>query len=71
MDRANRVVKYNLAYINHSVCHTDHGRVLGYDNAHGKHERHCMGTVEEVGAVSYEDRLDKFLEEVREWRHRT
>ena len=28
------VTRYNLAYINHSICHVDNGRVLGFNNAH-------------------------------------
>jgi hypothetical protein len=42
-DLNGRVAKYNLAFINHFMCSVDHGRVLGYDNKHGKHHRHFMG----------------------------
>lgn len=34
---------------------SDHGRVLGYDNAHGYHHRHYFGTVEPVTFVSFAD----------------
>jgi hypothetical protein len=37
VDDLGQVVRYNLAYINHSICQVDHGRVVGYDNAHGHH----------------------------------
>jgi hypothetical protein len=37
-DDTGRVAKYNLAFINHGLFRGDNGRVLGYDNAHGKHE---------------------------------
>ena len=39
-DGATVVTRYNIAYINHSVCQLDNGRVLGYDNAHNYHHSH-------------------------------
>ncbi len=56
---------YSLAYINPRLCATDNGRVLGYDNSHGYHHRHYMGTVESVEFTSYEAVAEKFE---REWR---
>jgi len=58
------VTRYNIAYINHDLCRKDNGRVLGYDNAHGYHHRHYMGTVEPCEFVSYETRVERFQ---REW----
>lgn len=49
------VVRYNLAYVNRTIFSGDHGRVVGYDNAHGYHHRHYMGVVEPVEFVSFED----------------
>jgi predicted transcriptional regulator len=43
LDEVGNVARYNLAFIQHQLCQVDNGRVLGYDNAHGKHERHYMG----------------------------
>mgnify|MGYP003507274328 CR=1 FL=1 len=54
VDRNGRVVRYNLAYINHEVFQGDNGRVLGYDNAHGFHHRHFMGVVETIEFSSFE-----------------
>ena len=54
------VTRYNLAYINPLVFSGDHGRVLGYDNAHGEHHRHYMGETEAVEIGSYEQALDRF-----------
>jgi len=48
------VTRYNLAYINHNIFPGDNGRVLGFDNKHGFHHRHSMGTVEEISFASYE-----------------
>jgi len=57
------VTRYNLAYINHSICHVDNGRVLGFDNAHDYHHRHDMGEVTAVAFTSYEATLEKFQQE--------
>lgn len=38
--------------------------MLGYDNAHGYHERHFKGTAETHSFTSYEALLVRFLEEV-------
>lgn len=57
------VTRYNLAYINHSICHVDNGRVLGFDNAHDYHHRHFMGEVTAVEFTSYEATLEKFQQD--------
>ncbi len=64
-DEAGKVVRYNLAFINHFMTAADNGRVLGYDNAHGKHHRHFYGTVEEISVSTYEEIATLFLDEVR------
>jgi len=63
-DEAGRVVRYNLAFINHFMMASDNGRVLGYDNAHGKQHRHFYGTVEEISIARYEELAMLFLDEV-------
>ena len=64
-----KVVRYNLAYINHRICGRDNGRVLGYDNSHGQHHRHFMGSVEPVELDSYEAIVQRFDHELAEiWR---
>ena len=57
------VTRYNLAYINHAICHVDNGRVLGFDNAHDYHHRHYMGEVTAVAFKSNEATLEKFQQE--------
>ena len=64
------VVKYNLAFINHSLFSKDNGRVLGYDNKHGHHYRHYAGKQESSTFASYEHLLKRFLDEVRGLRER-
>lgn len=57
------VTRYNLAYINHAMYQGDNGRVLGFDNAHGRHHRHCRGEVRDVEFTSYEAILERFQQE--------
>jgi len=57
------VTRYNMAYANHAVCCKDNGRVLGYDNAHGYHHRHYMGSVEACDYVSHDDTVHRFQAE--------
>ena len=57
------VTRYNLAYINHAICHVDNGRVLCFDNAHDYHHRHYMGDVQTVEFISYEATLERFQQE--------
>jgi hypothetical protein len=64
VDASETIVKYNLVFIHFSLCRIDNGRVLGHENAHGRHERHWMGSVQPVQFVSYEQTLRRFLEEV-------
>ena len=63
------VVRYSLAYLNPGICAVDNGRVLGYDNSHGRHHRHSMGRRELVEFGGYASLAARFYEEVREhWR---
>ena len=55
VDKAGNVVRYNLAYINHSIYGRDNGRVLGYDSQHGRHHRHYLGIVTEIAFESFEE----------------
>jgi hypothetical protein len=64
MDGRGRVVRYNLAYINHLIHAGDNGRVLGYDSAHGHHHRHYRGKVTTIRFESFEQVEARFQ---REW----
>ncbi len=59
------VTRYSLAYIDPQVCSLDHGRVLGYDNAHGYHHRHFMGVETKYEFGGYERLLRRFEREVK------
>lgn len=63
-DAFGNVTRYNLAYINHKIYAKDNGRVVGYDNAHGAHHRHLMGTTEQVDASEFSDIEERFF---RDW----
>lgn len=55
VDECGKIVRYNLAFINHQLYQSDNGRVIGYDNRHGYHHRHYFGTVEAVTFQSFEE----------------
>ncbi len=63
MDRQGRVVRYNLAYVNHLIYAGDNGRVLGYDSAHGNHHRHHKGKVTAVSYDGFEQIDERFQKE--------
>jgi hypothetical protein len=70
-DCSGNVVRYNLAFIQHELFAGDHGRVLGYDNAHGSSHRHFAGRVEAIAPARYGEILQRFLGEIEELRKRT
>ncbi|MBC7962598.1 MAG: transcriptional regulator [Steroidobacteraceae bacterium] len=59
-DESGKITRYNLAYINYKIYPGDNGRVLGFDNQHGSHHRHFMGTVETIEFLSFEALEDRF-----------
>lgn len=67
-DESGRVVRYNLAFINHHLFAGDNGRVLGYDTAHGHVHRHFAGTFEDIEPATYSEVFERFLFEVTELR---
>lgn len=62
-DKKGRIVRYSFAYINFHIYTGDNGRVLGYDNCHGRHHRHYMGTEKDIDFSSFEDVQDCFEKE--------
>jgi len=63
-DSQGKVVRFNLAYVNPLIHAGDHGRVLGYDVAHGYHHRHYMGEISEIAFDRFERIEVRFY---REW----
>ncbi len=63
VDEKGKVTRYNLTYINHRTFQGDNGRVLGYDNKHGSHHRHLMGTTNAIKFSSLEELEEQFDKE--------
>jgi len=59
-----QVVRYNLAFLLPHLSRVDNGRILGYDNAHGIHERHFMGQAQTVEFHGYLNTAGRFYREV-------
>lgn len=68
MDEKGQVVRYNLAFILPHLFYGDNGRVLGYDNAHGRHERHFMGEAEAAEYGGFPSTSRRFYGEVGAFR---
>ena len=67
-DLSGNLIKYNIAYINHSIFQRDNGRVLGYDNAHGYHHKHLFGEITSIDDfISYEKLIECFENEIKEY----
>ena len=64
MNERAEIVQYNLAFILPQLSGVDHGRVLGYDNSHGIHERHFEGSVEVIAFTNYKKTAARFFREV-------
>jgi hypothetical protein len=65
--RSGRLLRYGLALIDTHRTSVDGGRIIGYDNAHGYHHRHCLGKVESIEFESYESIERRFEAEVRKY----
>lgn len=67
-DTDGKLIKYSIAYINHSLNLEDNGRVIGYDNAHGYHHKHLFGEISPVNNfINYETTIEQFEREIREY----
>jgi hypothetical protein len=68
VDEEDEIVLYNLAFLMPHLSAVDNGRILGFDNAHGIHERHFMGNANPVEFKSYSATADRFYREVGDLR---
>jgi hypothetical protein len=64
VDQDGMAVRYNLAFLLPHLSRVDKGRVLGFDNVHGVHERHFMGRAEPFEFKSYASTARRFYREV-------
>ena len=63
-----KIVKYSIAYINHSIYAYDNGRVLGYDNTHDYHHKHHLGQITPVeNFTSCQELVKRFEKEIKEF----
>jgi len=63
-----KIVKYNMAYINKTIFSGDNGRVLGYDNSHNFHHKHYFGEIIEIDDfTNYQDLVLRFKQELKEF----
>ena len=62
-DNSGNITRYSLVYINFRLCGVDNGRVLGFDNTHGYHHKHYMGTIEPVLFKNFENIEEMFNKE--------
>ncbi len=70
VDAKGEVIRYNLAFLLPHVYGADKGRVLGFDNAHGVHERHAEGEVSPVPFKGYLETAKRFYREAEAIRRR-
>lgn len=64
----NKMIKYNMAYINKMIFPYDNGRVIGYDNAHNFHHKHYFGEIIDIDDfVNYQKLVLRFQNDLKEF----
>ena len=67
-EHENKIVKYNMAYINKSIFPNDNGRVIGYGNSHDFHHKHSFGEIIELDDfTNYHELVGRFKNEIKEF----
>ena len=67
VDASGRIMRFNLAYINHEIHRGDNGRVLGYDSRHGVWHGHRLGEVTPLPGVGFAEIERRFETELRSY----
>ena len=63
-----KIIKYNMVYINKSIFPNDNGRVMGYDNSHNFHHKHYFGEIYELDDfINYQELVDRFKQDIKEF----
>ena len=64
----NKIIKYNMAYINKNIFSNDNGRVVGYDNSHDFHHKHYLGEITELdNFINYQELVKRFKDDIKEF----
>ncbi len=64
----NKIVKYNMVYVNKSIFPNDNGRVVGYDNSHDFHHKHYLGKMTNLDDfINYQELVKRFKNDVKEF----
>ena len=64
----NKIVKYNMVYINKNIFPNDNGRVMGYDNSHNFHHKHYFGQITELdNFINYQELVQRFKNDIKEF----
>ena len=67
-EHRDKIVKYNMVYINKSVYPNDNGRVMGYDNSHNFHHKHYFGQITELDDFqNYQELVQRFKNDIKEF----
>jgi hypothetical protein len=68
-----QICRYAMAYVNAQICHADHGRVVGFDNAHcyeghpTRHHRHWMGGITHNRTFTSVEQLNLRFQRLLRW----
>ena len=64
----NRIIKYNMVYINKNIFPNDNGRVMGYDNSHNFHHKHYFEQITQLdNFINYQELVKRFRDELKEF----
>jgi hypothetical protein len=63
-----KIIKYNMVYINKNIFPNDNGRVMDYDNSHDFHHKHYFGQISELDDfINYQDLVQRFRNDIKEF----
>ena len=68
LELENKIVKYNMVYVNKNIFPNDNGRVMGYDNSHNFHHKHYFGQITELDDfTNYQELIERFKNDIKEF----